>query len=441
MRSGVARSMLFAALASCGCAHAAGWQVVFEDDFDGQTLDRTRWATRYIHGNEKQDHIGSELSRYRDNDNHFVANSELALVARPVEGGLFDSGMIRSLQTFYYGYFEARVWLPKGRGVFPAFWLIPDYDAEGKLFWPPEIDIFEYAVNGKDSTEAMFHSSASNYPIDAPLDYLATGPKYAVNARMYVGDRPLNDAWHVFGLVWTPQSITVFFDGALVFSRKYRWARDEDGAFAGPAHVLLNFGVGGNWAGKYGIDYERFPQALRIDSVRVCQMARGAGGHRQCGSSTVTPDPDKYGYVAPFDDLPKPSVADAQVMNVADGRKTDELRDGDRARIAVPITLPSGAEGLRTLRVMIWDPTKSKPTFTALEPFPVPEPNPGASNTLSVVMPIGGKFDGHRYDVVAEVLHGIGKDATTRTPIRCQSARDVQPKARACKVSAVKLMP
>ena len=82
------------------------------------------------------------------NGNHlFYKNGILSLIAKkPNATGHSDSGMIRSRQRFeLLGYFEARIELAAGRGVFPAFWLNSDYDANGKLDWPPEIDIMEFA--------------------------------------------------------------------------------------------------------------------------------------------------------------------------------------------------------------------------------------------------------------------------------------------------------
>src|SRR5262249_2095976 len=114
-------------------AHAGTWSLVFEDDFDGTTLDLTKWYQRYIYNNGTLDHFKDEVERYQDGDTyHAVSNGILSLVATlPTEGGggYYGSGMIRSHQTFRYGYFEARIKMPPGRGLFPAFWLNSDYDA------------------------------------------------------------------------------------------------------------------------------------------------------------------------------------------------------------------------------------------------------------------------------------------------------------------------
>jgi beta-glucanase (GH16 family) len=411
-------------------AEGAGWTVVLEDEFDGNELDLNRWATRYIYENERMDHLHTEVQRYRDNNNHIVSDGTLALVARPIEGSdLFESGMIRSRQTFYYGYFEARVRLPRGRGVYPAFWLNPDYDARGKLNWPPEIDIFEYPINGRSDTEFMFHTSASN-PFQEPLNYLQHHPRYSLKTRSFTNDRPLNEDWHTFGLVWTPETITVLFDGERVFTREYKWIRDEDRQLGGPAHVLLNFGVGGQWAGRYGIEREAFPQAMLVDHVRVCQMARGNGGSRQCGRSRVTPDPEQFAYDAPFDDVPKPTFRDATLTALPDVEVT-ALKRGDVAHIVVPFEPAAGKIEARTARVSFIATGGRTPALTASVPL-----NSETQSPLTFVAPIGQTVKNAVYDVFIEALYE-GEGVTRPVPVRCNTAHDQLPKALRCRVTQI----
>jgi beta-glucanase (GH16 family) len=284
-------------------AQAAGWKTVFRDDFSGSALNGNTWATRYIYTFERLDHLNDELELYRDNNNHIVRDGALSLVANPV-GDRFESGLIRSRQTFYYGYFETRVRLPKGRGIWPAFWLNSDYDADGKTLWPPEIDVFEYVVNGIDDRANMFHSGAHPAVKQTPqYDFVA--PTYNTRIGDYVGDKDLNDGtWHRFGLLWLKDTYTVYFDGVKQYTQHFDWTY-ADGRTAAPAHLLLNFAVGGKWAGRYGIDNSAFPQSLDIDYVLVCQFSPGATAG-QCPTSV--PLPDLTGRPADYTpgDLPKP---------------------------------------------------------------------------------------------------------------------------------------
>src|SRR5215218_5781420 len=75
-------------------AWSSGWELVFSDEFDGNKLDRNKWATRYIYQNETMDHFNDEKERYRDN--HVLSDGVLSLVAKKIEStDLFESAMIR----------------------------------------------------------------------------------------------------------------------------------------------------------------------------------------------------------------------------------------------------------------------------------------------------------------------------------------------------------
>jgi beta-glucanase (GH16 family) len=270
---------------------ASGWVVVFEDDFSGTSLDRSKWYTRYIYNNGKLDHLKDERQRYRDNGNHQLADGILNLVAqRPDAKGLYPSGMIRSRQTFRYGYFEARIKLPKGRGLWPAFWLNSDYDERGKLSWPPEIDIMEFVQNGVTEHPNMVHSTVQlgKKKVQGG-EWLYRDKSFHEKWTFYNAQQDLTADWHVFGLLWEEDdTVTAFFDGKKLWQRQYRWVYD-DGRQAGPAHILVNLAVGGKWAGAGGIDNAAFPATLQVDYVRVCKRATNAVGQETCARSEFAP--------------------------------------------------------------------------------------------------------------------------------------------------------
>jgi hypothetical protein len=83
-------------------------------------------------------------------------------------------------------------------------------------------------------------------------------------------------------------SISMYLDGRLLWSRQYQW-RYKDGRTAAPAHILINLAVGGSWAGQGGIDSSAFPASLQVDYVRLCQRAGSAAGTATCGGSRYTP--------------------------------------------------------------------------------------------------------------------------------------------------------
>ena len=253
----------------------AGYVLAFNDEFNGTALNRDKWFTRFIYGGGTQDYLNDEQQRYRDNDNHRVADGVLSLVARKVannaNGINYESGMIRSDWTARYGYYEARVKMPAGRGVWPAFWLNSDVSAAGRLAWPPEIDIFEFVNNGVEDTLNMLHSNVKlSAGQTAPLTY--ADPAFNTTWSDYIAPFNFNEGWHTVGLEWTATSVTMFVDGKKMYTRSYVW-NYADGTLGGPAHILLNFAVGGAWAGRHGIDDSAFPQAFQIDWVRAYQKA------------------------------------------------------------------------------------------------------------------------------------------------------------------------
>lgn len=287
--------LISATVLTCRTA-SAGWELVFHDNFDGSELDRSAWYTRYVYNNGKLDTLKGEAQVYRDGDHHVLADGVLSLVAThaPKAGRKhkFESGMIRSRMTFRYGYFESRIKVPSGKALHAAFWLNSDYDETGRLTWPPEIDILETAVNGTTEQPNMMHSGLIIKNKKKPQDgtWLYSDPEFNRKWSYYPAPFDLSQDWHVYGLLWEPDdTVTMYFDGKMMWKRKYRWVYN-DGAEAGPAHILFNLAVGGAWAGVNGIDKSIFPVSLQIDYVRVCQRSTEPSASKLCDGSDLTPE-------------------------------------------------------------------------------------------------------------------------------------------------------
>lgn len=251
-----------------------GYALVFNDEFSGATLNRRKWFTRYIYSSETLDRLNDENQRYTDGESHQLKGGVLYLTARRNKlsrpsGVNYESGMIRSDFTLRYGFLEARVKMPGGLGVWPAFWLNSDVSAEGKLSHPPEIDIFEFVNNGKDDKINGIHSAATKDP-EAETRFSYEHPSFNPRIQTYRAPFNFNDGFHTIGAEWTPSEISVYVDGTKLYTRNFRWIY-KDGTPAGPAHVLLNLAIGGAWAGRYGIDDAAFPQSMAVDWVRVYQ--------------------------------------------------------------------------------------------------------------------------------------------------------------------------
>ncbi|MDB4945820.1 MAG: Beta-glucanase precursor [Labilithrix sp.] len=240
-----------------------GYVQVFGDEFDGASLDTSKWWTRYVYSDGTLDRLNDEQQRYRENGNHVMTGSTLKLTAKKV-GGDYESGMIRSKTIVKYGYFEARVKMPGAVGMWPAFWL--NGESGG---WPPEIDIFEFVNNGVEDRATMLHTGVVGHGAQGSA-FLSADPNFNKQWTFWNAPYAFPDAFHTIACLWDETSATTYVDGAPIVSRGYRWVHD-DGSDGGYAHVLLNLAVGGEWAGRHGIDDSAFPQGLEIDYVRVYQ--------------------------------------------------------------------------------------------------------------------------------------------------------------------------
>jgi beta-glucanase (GH16 family) len=271
----------------------AGYVKVFGDEFDAARLDTRKWWTRYIYDDGRRDFLNDEQQRYREAGNHVMTGHSLVLMARHASAGDagYSSGMIRSKSTFKYGYFVARMKVPHGVGTWPAFWLNSAARvSDGRVAWPPEIDIAEIANNGVEDTTAMLH-----------IGLISHGPQ--AGAIRYV-DRDFNGEWsywrapasladdfHLFAALWSPDdTVSIFVDGRRIETTGYKWVYD-DGSPAGYAHVILNLALGGQkWAGRHGIDDAAFPQGLEVDYVRVYQKpGEGKTGTDKIGKDLCLP--------------------------------------------------------------------------------------------------------------------------------------------------------
>lgn len=219
-----------------------GWQMTFSDEFDRAALDRARWTTYPRWG--RVDWKGEELQYYAD-DAFELRNGVLRIEAeeRQMEGKDYTSGLIETRFSFEqaYGYFEIRAKVPKGRGLWPAFWMLPQND------WPPEIDVFEY-IGHKATTLYMSNHWDGKDGEHESYTEAYYGPDFSAD-------------FHVYAVLWTPEEITWYVDGI-------ERHRTNDGVPQVPMYVIANLAVGGAWPGDPD-ENTVFPSYLEIDYIRV----------------------------------------------------------------------------------------------------------------------------------------------------------------------------
>ncbi|MCU0689937.1 MAG: glycoside hydrolase family 16 protein [Polyangiaceae bacterium] len=238
------------------------WKLVWADEFEGTSLDPTRW--QYETGTGAQyglDGWGNrELQTYTDRpDNVLVHNGMLQIVARREQRDERDytSGRIltRNRFTKTYGRFEVRLRVPPGRGLWPAFWLLGANLPQ--VGWPAcgEIDVME--SNGQQPWLVYGTVHGPGY----------SGAQGIGSTYTLPGTGGFSDDFHVFAVEWQKDTIDFFVDG----NHYHRAERGQlTGAqpwvFDGPMYLLLNLAVGGNFAGPVSAS---FPQSLTVDYVRV----------------------------------------------------------------------------------------------------------------------------------------------------------------------------
>ena len=283
--------------------HPLGYTLIWSDDFHGTTPDRVKWCTRLAHGGGARleyddvgctgpgdyqgtlDFLNAEQQRYVDHNSrgetmHVMANGVLRLRATRTRNdsyAKYESAMIRSKAAFKPGgatsyFIVSRVRLPNVKGSWPAFWLVSGFDSKGGLLWPPEVDIFEGALNGLGEKTNMLRmggiARGGRQTRTGDLDFTFTHPDYLKDGTHYAPARNLRDTWLLTAAEWTESGLCYFVDGLRVMCENYRWITDE-GASASPANVIVNLAIGGEWAGAAGIDDVFFPTGMDVDYVRV----------------------------------------------------------------------------------------------------------------------------------------------------------------------------
>ncbi|WP_374575538.1 glycoside hydrolase family 16 protein [Phenylobacterium sp.] len=249
----------------------AGRTLTFSDDFNSLSLfkdGRGVWTPRFRYAGPNE--LGSrtlpangEKQVYVDPDLAGQAKAPLGLNPFRIEDGKliiraqktprgmarylwrfrYTSGLLTSLDSFHqkYGYFEIRARLPKGAGLWPAFWLLPVSGA-----WPPEIDVFE--VLGQDPTT-----------VHQTVHWTQDQEHKSQHAAVQVADT--SDGFHTFGVDWNSRTIRWYVDGHQTAEAPTPSDLDE------PVYLLINLAVGGYWPGK--VARGALPAEMAIDYVRV----------------------------------------------------------------------------------------------------------------------------------------------------------------------------
>lgn len=238
-----------------------GYSLNWSDEFLYEGLpDASKWSYQSGGGgwgnNERQFYTDA------DTNNAVVRKGRLNIIVlkQTRENHDYTSARLvtRGKASWTYGRIEARIKLPEGKGLWPAFWMLGD--AINKTGWPDcgEIDIMEHVGYQPDSSWGTVHTKAFNH-----IKGTQKGSKTYL-AHPY-------DRFHVYAIEWTPENIRFFVDDKPFFQFNNQHKSFAEWPFDSPAYIVLNVAVGGNLGGKEGIDQAAFPATMQVDYVRVFQ--------------------------------------------------------------------------------------------------------------------------------------------------------------------------
>jgi beta-glucanase (GH16 family) len=230
---------------------------VWHDEFDGDAINSANWT--FDIGGGGWGNGEAEFYTARP-ENARVHNGMLVIEARQekYEGSYYTSARLKTqgLQSFQYGRFEARLQVPGGAGLWPAFWMLgEDFDGNN---WPDcgEVDIMEYIGREPDLVMGTLHGPGYSG---------ALGPS-KWNRQEYA----IADDFHTYAVEWQANQIDWYYDGKHFFTVTSADVGDREWVFDHPFFIILNLAMGGQLAGPIGLDTV-FPANLYVDYVRVYQ--------------------------------------------------------------------------------------------------------------------------------------------------------------------------
>ena len=252
-----------------------GWELVWNDEFDGDAIDDQKWNKLLW----RPGWVNNELQAYTNRDtNVFVQDGNLVIQAL-IEPGFFGTDYTGTSYTadytsgrlntagkgeWTYGRFDTRAKLPKGIGSWPAIWMLgSNISAVG---WPHcgEIDIMEHVGFDEGNIHASIHTTDYNH----------------VNGTQKSGQVIIptaTDSFHVYSLEWDSTYIRYLVDDEPYFFIYNDSNGDEDKwPFNKPQYIILNLAVGGDWGGAQGIDPTVFPMEMKVDYVRVFEKSESS---------------------------------------------------------------------------------------------------------------------------------------------------------------------
>ncbi len=234
---------------------------LWSDEFDGDAIDTSKWSFEI--GTGASGWGNNEWEYYTDRkENAYIKDGVLHIRAQKEDykGSKYTSARMitKDKFSFTYGTVEARIALPTGKGIWPAFWMLgQNID---KVSWPAcgEIDIIE-AINDENIVYGTHH-----------WQYNGNHASYGNNTKDYYGTSKELDItqFHTYKMVWNEKLIAMYVDDFKYQEIDIEKAKDGLEAFHKPQFFILNVAVAGNWPG-FEVDDTQFPNEMLVDYIRV----------------------------------------------------------------------------------------------------------------------------------------------------------------------------
>ena len=250
--------------------NAPAWKLVWSDEFEGNNgsaVDTSKWVSEAGGGgwgnNELESYTRRLENAYQQDGNLIIKVLHEKSTGADGIARDYTSARLKTQGKFSqaYGRFEARIKIPRGQGIWPAFWMLgDDIDKPG---WPDcgEIDIMENI--GKEP--ALVHGTIHGPGYSGAN---GIGSPYALP-----GGERFADDFHIFAVEWEPSAMRFYVDDHFYATRTpadlpkgAKWVYDH------PFFLLLNVAVGGGWPGSPD-ESTLFPQSMLVDYVRIYQHA------------------------------------------------------------------------------------------------------------------------------------------------------------------------
>ena len=242
-----------------------GYHLVWNDEFDKDGKPGADWVIE----NQPAGWVNNELQTYtsREVDGKLtleVKDGFLHINCFKGSDGKVYSGRMNAKPStgWTYGYVEARINLPKGKGTWPAFWMMPSNVDWNTNPWPNcgEIDIMEEVGVDANRVSSSLHTGKYNHMIGTQKTH-----------EMYLAGA--EGEFHVYALEWTENQITTYVDGKVQLSvSKSEMGSDHNSwPFHYAFYPILNLAWGGDWGGYAGVNENALPVTMLVDYVRIFQ--------------------------------------------------------------------------------------------------------------------------------------------------------------------------